>query len=293
VTNSVRARRQALIAYAFLAPSLLIFLVFRHGPAAASLILGFFDWSLVDAPRFVGMANYMTLTRDTVFWRALTNTATFTLMAVPCDVAIALALAVLLNQRLPGLRLFRLAFFLPVVTATAIVSIVWGWLYQPTGIVNGLLQLIGVPGVNWLVDPRSALPAIAIMAVWKHTGFNMLILLAGLQGIPRELEEAARMDGAGRWAVFARVTMPLLRPVIVLATILTTIGSFQVFDAAYVMTNGGPAYATTTLVFYIYQNAFEQYRMGYAAAVAFVLFVIVLIVSLLQRRVLRGNEDVY
>jgi ABC-type sugar transport system permease subunit len=288
-----RRRRQALIAYAFLAPSLVIFVIFRHGPAVASLIMGFFEWSIVDPPRFVGLGNYASLLKDLIFWRALRNTVVYTLLTVPSDILLSLGLAVLLNQKLPGLKLFRLAYFAPVVTATAVVAIVWRWLYQPAGLVNGALGAIGLPAVNWLSSPTWALPAIAIMAVWKHAGYNMLIFLAGLQGIPVELEEAARIDGAGRWAVFRNVTLPLLRPVFVLVTILTTIGSFQVFDAAYVMTNGGPYYATTTLVYYIYSNAFDRYQMGYAAAISFVLFWIILAVSLLQRRFLKGGEDVY
>jgi multiple sugar transport system permease protein len=288
-----RRRRQALLAYAFLAPSLIIFLVFRHGPALASFVLGFFEWSLVDRPRFVGGANYAALWNDTVFWRALGNTALYTVMVVPVDIALALLTAVALNRKLRGISLFRLAYFVPVVTATAIVAIVWKWLYLPNGLINGALASVGLAGTNWLSSPTWALPAVAVMAVWKHFGFNMLILLAGLQNIPAELEEAARIDGATRWAVFWRITLPLLRPVLVLSTILTTIGSFQVFDAAYVMTGGGPFYATTTLVYYVYQHAFDRYQMGYAAAVAFVLFLIILAASIVQRRVMKGDEDVY
>ncbi|MBI1299736.1 ABC transporter permease subunit [bacterium] len=292
-SRSVRRRREILIAYAFLAPSLLVFLVFRHGPAIASLFLGFFEWSLLEPPLFVGFDNYVALWNDEIFWRTLNNTFVYTLLTVVPDVVIALGLAVLLNQSLPGMRLFRLAYFIPVVTSTAIVAILWRWLYQPQGLVNGFLQLFGIPTINWLSDPRYALTAIAAMAIWKHVGFNMLIFLAGLQSIPAELEEAARIDGAGRWASFRYVTLPLLRPVMVLATILTTIGSFQVFDAAYVMTGGGPFYATTTLVFYAYERAFGQYQMGYAATVSFVLFAIILTISLIQRSVLKGDEDVY
>lgn len=286
-------RRQIWIAYAFLAPGLIIFVIFRYLPAFASLLLGFFDWSLLAPPQFIGLANYTALFQDQVFWRALGNTAAYTLMTVPTDIVISLALALLLNQKLPGMRIFRLAYFIPVVTATAIVSVIWRWLYQPEGLVNAVLHLFGVPAINWLADSRFALPAIAVMAVWKHVGFNMLLFLAGLQAIPAEVEEAARIDGAGRWARFRSVTFPLLRPILVLAVVLTTISSFQVFDATYVMTNGGPFYATTTLVFYAYQQAFDQYSMGYAGAIAFVLFMIILLLSLLQRLILRGDDDVY
>ncbi len=291
--RSPATRRRALVAYAFLAPSLIVFLIFRHGPALFSLLLAFFNWTMVDQPYFVGLDNFVRLAQDAIFWKALGNTLRYTLFAVPPDIVIAMFLALLLNQKLLGLTIFRLAYFIPVVTATAIVDIVWQWLYQPNGIINGALQSVGIPGRAWLSEPATVLPAIAMMSVWKHVGFNMLIFLAGLQAIPAELEEAARLDGASRWRVFWNITLPLMRPVIVLATILPPIGSLQVVDAAYVMTGGGPFYASTTLVYYTYLKAFDQYQMGYGATVAFVLFLIILAVTLLQRRILRGDEDVY
>lgn len=285
--------RQTLVAYAFLAPSLILFLIFRHGPAAFSLVLSLFDWTMVDDPRFVGTQNFQRLAQDDIFWKALGNTVKYTTYAVPPDIVIALVLAVLLNQQLRGMKIFRLAYFIPVVTSGALVAIVWRWLYQPRGIINGFLLDLGLTPQSWLTDPSLVMPSIAAMAVWKHVGFNMLILLAGLQSIPPELEEAARLDGAGATRIFFNITLPLLKPVIVLATILTTIGSFQMFDAAYVMTGGGPFYASTTLVYYTYVRAFEQYQMGYGATIAFVLFLIILAVTLIQRRVLKGDEDVY
>jgi len=286
-------RRQTLVAYAFLAPSLILFLIFRHGPAAFSLVLSLFDWTMVDDPQFVGTRNFERLAQDDIFWKALGNTVKYTIYAVPPDIVIALVLAVVLNQQLRGMKIFRLAYFIPVVTSGALVAIVWRWLYQPRGIINGFLLDLGLTPQAWLTDPSLVMPSIAAMAVWKHVGFNMLILLAGLQSIPPELEEAARLDGAGTTRIFFNITLPLLKPVIVLATILTTIGSFQMFDAAYVMTGGGPFYASTTLVYYTYVRAFEQYQMGYGATIAFVLFLIILAVTLIQRRVLKGDEDVY
>jgi multiple sugar transport system permease protein len=286
-------RRRALTAYGFLAPSLVIFLVFRHGPGVASIFLGFFDWSLLDRPHFVGLNNYAALVRDSLFWRALWNTLAYTFFTVPVDVVLSVGLAVALNRRMRGISLVRLAYFLPVITATAIVAVLWKWLYAPTGLVNGLFALFGVQAIPWLSSVTWALPAISVMAIWKHVGFNILILLAALQAIPAELEEAARLDGARPWSMFWRVTLPLLRPVLVLVTILTTINSFQVFDAAYVMTAGGPFYATTTLVYYIYQTAFLQFQMGYASSVAVVLFGLIFVSSLLQRLILRGDRDVY
>jgi multiple sugar transport system permease protein len=288
-----RIGRQNLVAYAFLAPSLLLFLIFRHGPAVFSLILSLFNWTMVDDPEFVGTQNFTNLWHDEIFWKALRNTVKYALYSVPPDIIIALVLAVLLNQQLRGMTFFRLAYFVPVVTSGALVAIVWSWLYQPRGIINGLLVDIGLTPQRWLTDIDLVLPSIAAMAVWKHVGFNMLILLAGLQSIPAEIEEAARLDGAGRYRIFFNITLPLLRPVLVLTTILTTIGSLQMFDAAFVMTGGGPFYGSTTLVYYIYLKAFDQYQMGYGATIAFVLFLIILVVTLIQRRVLKGDEDVY
>jgi ABC-type sugar transport system permease subunit len=291
--KSRRIRRKTTVAYAFLAPSLILFLIFRHGPAVFSLVLSLFNWTMVDDPEFVGTRNFTQLAQDDVFWKALWNTVKYTIFAVPPDIVIALGLAVLLNQHLRGMKFFRLAYFIPVVTSGALVAIVWRWLYQPRGIINGFLLDLGLTPQAWLTDTSLVLPSIAAMAVWKHVGFNMLILLAGLQSIPPELEEAARLDGAGRTRIFFNITLPLLKPVIVLATILTTIGSFQMFDAAFVMTGGGPFYASTTLVYYTYLKAFNQYQMGYGATIAFVLFLIILVVTLIQRRVLKGDEDVY
>jgi len=288
-----RPSRQTLVAYAFLAPSLILFAVFRHGPTIFGLALSFFDWTMVDDPEFVGTKNFENLAHDDIYWKALGNTVKYTVFSVPPDIIIALVLAVLLNQRLKGMKLFRLAYFVPVITSGALVAIVWGWLYSPRGIINGWLIDLGLTPQKWLTDPSLVLVSIAAMGTWKHVGFNMLILLAGLQSIPAEIEEAARLDGAGRLRIFFTITLPLLKPVIVLATILTTIGAFQMFDAAYVMTGGGPFYASTTLVYYTYLKAFDQYQMGYGAAIAFTLFLIILVVTLVQRRVLRGDEDVY
>lgn len=285
--------RQTLVAYAFLSPSLILFLIFRHGPAVFSLVLSLFDWTMVENPKFVGTQNFTQLAQDDVFWKALWNTVKYTIFAVPPDIVIALVLAVLLNQQLRGMKFFRLAYFIPVVTSGALVAIVWRWLYQPRGIINGFLLDVGLTPRAWLTDISLVLPSLAAMAIWKHVGFNILILLAGLQSIPPELEEAARLDGAGRTRIFFNITLPLLKPVIVLATILTTIGSFQMFDAAFVMTGGGPFYASTTLVYYTYLKAFDQYQMGYGATIALVLFLIILVVPLIQRRVLKGDEDVY
>ena len=239
-------------------------------------------------PQWVGLANFRTLIHDEIFWKALRNTLWYTLFAVPPDIAIAMLLAVLINQKLRFMRLFRLAYFVPVVTATAIVAVVWQWLYTPTGIINGVFKELGFEPRFWLSDPGTVLPALAVMAIWKHVGFNMLIFLAGLQSIPAELEEAARLDGAGRVRIFFTITLPLMRPVVVLATILTTIGSFQVFDSAYVMTGGGSGTSLLANTFFV--ELFEFGDAGRAAAVVVVLMIAVVSVMIYQMRQFAKQE---
>jgi len=194
-----------------------------------------------------------------------------------------------LNTRLRGLMWYRAAFFLPVITVTVAVALIWRWMYEPrAGIINTGLRAIGLPGPAWLGDPHWAMAAIIIMSVWKGFGYNMVLFLAGLQGIPITIYEAAMLDGANAWQRFWKITLPLLSPMVFLAVVLTVISSFQVFDQAYVMTNGGPANATNTIVLYIYQNGFQYFRMGYASAIAWVLFGVIFLFTLAQMR-LQGS----
>jgi multiple sugar transport system permease protein len=221
------------------------------------------------------------------------NTLYYTFGLVPLNLVVSLGLAVWLNARLRGLTLYRMAFFLPVVTVTVAVALIWRWMYEPrAGIVDAALRAVGLPGPAWLGDTHWAMPAIILMSVWKGFGYNMVLFLAGLQGIPASIYEAAMIDGANAWQRFWRITLPLLSPVIFLAVVLTVISSFQVFDQALVMTNGGPANATNTIVLYIYQNGFQFFRMGYASAIAWVLFVVIFIFTLFQMR-LQGRWVTY
>ncbi|HYW90006.1 MAG TPA: sugar ABC transporter permease [Chloroflexota bacterium] len=279
------ARQEELVAYLFILPSLIGFLAFLVVPMIASLGLSFYDWELLTPPRFIGVQNFITLLSDTVFRSVMLNTLYYTVGLVPLNLVISLGLAVWLNARLRGLTLYRMAFFMPVVTVTVAVALIWRWMYEPrAGVVDVFLRAIGLPGPAWLGDPDWAMPALILMSVWKGFGYNMVLFLAGLQGIPTSIYEAAMIDGATAWQRFWRITLPLLSPTVFLAVVLTVISSFQVFDQALVMTRGGPAGATNTIVLYIYQNGFEFFRMGYASAIAWVLFGIIFVFTLLQMR---------
>jgi multiple sugar transport system permease protein len=273
----------------FLAPSLLGFAIFSLAPIGASLALSFTQWDLLTTPQFVGLANFRQLLSDNEFWSALNHTVTFLLGYIPLVMVFGLLLAVTLNSQIPARSFFRAAYFLPVVTSWVAVALVWKWLLNPNyGLINNLLKVVGVQGPAWLFDPNWAMPAVILTSVWKDVGFVMTILLAGLQGIPREYYEAASIDGAtGRQQLF-HITIPLLMPALFFALTISLINSFQVFDQVYVMTNGGPAGATTVLVERIVKYAFSFSRMGYASAMSWILFVFIflttIIFSRLQRR---------
>ena len=278
-------------AWGFLAPALLVIAVFFFLPVAASLLLSFTDFDVyaVADPhslRLVGLANYIHLLHEPRFWTALGNTFYFVLVGGPLSVAVSLGAALLLDARLTRLKgFFRTVFFLPVVTTLVAVAVVWRYLYHPRyGLLNHLLALAGLGPVDWLGDPRWAMPAIILLAVWKNFGFNMIIFVAGLQSIPERLYEAARMDGAGAWQQLRHVTLPMLAPTFLFVAIITTIGYFQLFAEPYVMTQGGPANRTLSIVLLMYEEGFRWWSMGHAAAIAFVLFAIILGLTLLQLR---------
>jgi multiple sugar transport system permease protein len=284
-----RPRRvEARWAFAFLAPDLIGFLAFTLIPVVASLALSFVGWNLIRPPRWVGLQNYATAFGDPLFWKVAFNTTYYTLGSVPTGVALSLGLAVLLNQKLRGVVLLRTLYFLPVVSSTVAVALVWRWLYEPDfGLVNFALSFFGVSPVGWLTTTEWAMPAVIVMSVWKGLGYNMVIFLAGLQGIPRHLHEAAAVDGATAWQRFWHVTLPLLAPTTFFVTVVAVIGSFQVFSQVYVMTGGGPAESTTTIVYYIYQKGFREFDMGYASALAWLLFAVIFAFTLLQFRLQR------
>jgi len=285
-------RRETLAAWAFLAPSALHLLIFTAGPLAFTLWVSLHEWDLLSASRpFVGFGNYAELLRDPLFWRALLNTALYALY-VPVSMAVALGAALILDQPLRGMKVLRAVVFLPTVVSYVAIAVVWQWMFNlDFGLLNFLLRAVHLPAVDWLGNPKTALIAVMIVSAWVQLGYQMVIYLAGLQGIPAHLHEAATLDGAASWARFRHITVPLLRPVTIYLFVTGIIWSFQVFTLVYVMTEGGPVHATDVLVYRIYQNAWEFRRMGYASAMSWILFAILLGLTLLQWRVLNRRGD--
>ncbi len=286
--------RRVLVAYLFLLPSLVIITVFMLWPIAQIVWFSLHQWSFIETDHpWVGMDNYHQLAGDSRFWNDLRNTVLFTLGVVPASVILPLPVAVALHRRLTGRALFRAAYFLPAVSSYAIVAIVWMLLLQPDiGLLSYYARLLHVPMVDWLHSMTWALPAIMLVGLWKSFGFNLVILLTGIQSIPVTYYEAAQIDGAGGGAQFFRITLPLLRPTLLFVTVTSVIASFQIFDPVFVMTGGGPLFSTETLVSYIYHEGFQLFDMGYAAAIACVLFLIVLILTVVQLKVFRFHEEV-
>jgi len=291
--NSIE-RRQASAGRLFVLPALALIAVFFFVPVIVGLVLSLTDFDIyaigdTSIARFVGLNNYVEILRNPVFWKALGNTLYFVFVSGPLMMIVSLAAALLLNAKLARARgFFRTAYFLPVVTTIVAVSIVWRYLYHPHyGLLNFALSKIGLGPIDWLGDPHWAMPAIILLAVWKNFGYNMLIYLAGLQSIPEELYEAAHLDGAGWWGRFVNVTLPGLGPTMLFVSITTLLNQFQLFAEPYVMTQGGPLQSTMTLVLFLYEQGFRWWRMGMAAAIAFLLFLIMLTGTLIQLRLSR------
>lgn len=284
------AAQEAFWGYFFLLPWILGMILFVGGPIIASLVLAFHQWDLIQPPVFVGLANFEEMMKDSRFWSSLFNTFYYTLFAVPLGIVGSIAVALLMNQKWKSVRLLRTIYYLPSVTAGVASAIIWMWLFNPDfGLINYGLSLIGVKGPLWLADEYWSKPALIIMSLWG-VGGNMIIYLAGLQGVPRQLYEAAEIDGAGMTGKFWNITIPMLTPVIFFNLIMSIVWSFQIFTQVYVMTGGqgGPADSTLVLVLYIYQKAFKFHQMGYASAAAWVLFIIIMLFTLMQFRLAGG-----
>lgn len=276
-------RKEAAAGYLFLAPNMIGFLVFMVFPLVGSLVLSFYRWNLIQSPEFAGLDNYRQLLKNPLFWQSLKNTAYFSFVGVPLQIILGLFLAILLYNNIKGTEFFRTVYFLPVVSSTVAVSLMWQWLFDShTGLLNYVLGWFNLGPVPWLTSPHWAMPSVILVALWKGIGYNMVIFLAALKGVPEHLYESARIDGANRWHQFWNITFPMISPSTFFVTITSVINSFQVFDVTTVLTAGGPGNATNTLVMMIYQYAFEFFRMGYASAIAYVLFGIVLIFTLIQ-----------
>ncbi len=273
------------------APYIIGLLVFCAGPIIFSWIIGFFEWDKLTPPHFVGLGNWQRLLHDDLFWKSLGNTLFYVVGTVPVGIILSLLLAMVVNQPLRGVTFFRTIYFTPVVTSTVAVSLVWSWFYDPNyGVLNFLIDSVyrltghqAPPAMGWLSNPRTALPAIMVMSVWKGLGYNMVIFLAALQSVPRYLYEAAELDGAGAVGKFFHVTWPTISPVTFFVLVISLIGSFQVFDQVYVMARDGrPADSTLTTVYYLYKHAFQYLEMGYASVIGTTLFLIILAITLVQ-----------
>ena len=276
-------QRDRLSAYLLVAPQFIGFLVFLGVPIVLVFWYSLFDWHILRGTSpFVGLENYQQMIQDPLFHTVLRNTLVFSLGLVPFNIILALTLAILLNQRLHGTIVFRTLFFAPVVVTLVAWAIVWDFLLQADGGINLALQSIGVDGPNWLRDSQWAMPAVITVQVFKNVGLNMVLFLAALQTIPSEIQEAARVDGAGPFKMFRRITLPMIAPMALLVSIITVIGSFQVFATIVVLTGGGPGNATNVLVYYVYQQAFQHYVAGYGSAGAVILFFIVLALTVGQ-----------
>lgn len=280
------------IVFFFLAPSIGAIFIFFFIPVVAAFVISFTDFDIYtlgdfSTLRFIGLDNYSKLLNDELFWTALKNTFYFVVVAGPLSIAVSLSAALLLNSKLAKFKsLFRLAYFLPVVTTLVAVAIVWRFIYHPNfGILNFFLGLVGINPIDWLGDPFWAMPSIILLAVWKNFGYNMIIFIAGLQNIPEELYEAADIEGANGFQKFRHITLPMLAPTTLFVSIITMIGYFQLFAEPYVMTQGGPLNKTLSIVQYMYQEGFRWWNMGYSASIAFVLFIIIFIGTLVQFRI--------
>lgn len=276
-------RKNTLIAWSFIAPNFIGFLIFTLVPVVFSLILAFMKWDSFSTPEFVGLQNFTRMLSDDTFWISLKNTFLYTIGVVPLTLVCSLGLAILLNQKIKGVKFFRTAFFFPYVTSLVAIAVVWSMLFHPTmGPINQFLRVVIENPPGWLSSSDWALTAIIIVSVWRGMGYYMILYLAGLQGISKELYEAAAMDGANKWKQFIHITVPALRPTTFFVTIMLVINCFKIFDLVQVMTDGGPGRATNVLVYQVYSEAFVKFNFGYASAIAMVLFVIVLVITVIQ-----------
>ena len=280
-------RREEIEFYVAISPWLIGFVLFTGGPILYSLLMSLTNWTGLTTRQWIGMANYGSLLHDRLYWTVLQNTFYYGFASVLIGTIVALIAAILMNQKVPGIGIFRTLYYLPSVPVGVANAVMWVWVFNPqVGLINSFLRLVGIEGPEWLYSTQWAMPALVLLSLWG-LGTNMIIFLAGLQGIPTHLYEAARIDGANKWHEFRHVTLPMLSPSLFYVTIISTINSFQIFDTVYVMTQGGPGKATLVYVLHLYRNAFEYQKMGYASAMAWILFLIILGLTWLQFKVSR------
>lgn len=279
-----RLRREYLTFLSFIAPNFILFIVFIFWPLVYSFYLGFFKWNMISPTKeFIGFDNYIRMFDDPVWWQASRNTLYLAGGTIFIKLALALGLALLLNQRLAGRSLYRAVIFSPTFTTSVAVAMVWSWIFDPFyGLLRVPLNLVGLASPRWLSDVLWTMPAIIIVAIWNGLGYDMVIFLAGLQGIPVDLYEAARVDGASGWQLFRHITFPLLSPTTFFLVITSIIGAFKTFDIVAVMTAGGPMNSSNVYIYYLYQNAFQWFKVGYASAQAVIFFIVILAITLFQ-----------
>jgi multiple sugar transport system permease protein len=285
---STEEKRQALWAWAFILPCLVGLLVFTYLPILASFGLSFSYWNLLGEPRWVGLSNYQSVVQDPIFWTTFWNTWAFVFASGVLEVVLGLLLAVWIFQLVRGQAWFRSLYFMPYITPMVSITLVFGWIYDPQfGLLNAALQAVDVFGflkepIAWLQDPKTAMASVVMLRVWKNVGYNVLLFLAALGNLPSDLEESAHLDGASPWQIFWRITLPLISPTLFFVLVMTMINAFQVFDSIYLLTQGGPQHATEVLVYWMFKNAFEFYKIGPASAIAYILFWVILALTALQ-----------
>lgn len=271
-------------AWTFLAPAGLFLLVFSIGPAVAALVLSFTSYNIFEPLEWIGFDNYIEAMKDPDFWRAMFNTFYFWVLVTPALVVLPVFLAVLVNQALLGVKLFRLIFYFPALVSVVVTAFLWGWMFNSEGVLNYILHLFGAEPVKWLTSKYVVMPSLAIVTVWQGLGYYMLFYLAGLQSVPEDLYEAAELDGAGFWRKHISITFPMLRPVIFFVAVVSTMSAFKEFTLMLTMVEGGPLGASTTVVYLVFDEAFKQLNMGYASAISFILFAVILVLTLLNKR---------
>jgi multiple sugar transport system permease protein len=298
-SRSATRRNETVVAWLFSTPALILLLVFIAIPFFMAIYLSFTDQRLIPNPnlptQFIGLRNFIRLLDDEALQRGLLNNFYFVIVVVPVQTALALLLAILINQKIRGVNTYRTVYFAPVVTSMVVVAVIWTFLYNPSGMINSIIRILsfGTLGpYNWLQNTKLVFPAIMLLSIWQGVGFQMVIYLAGLQEIPTEMYEAAEVDGASIWHQFTNITWPMLRNTTIFVVITTTILAFRLFDQVKVMTNGGPQNASMTTIVYVIEQGWGQLKVGYASAISVIFFIIVLVISLLQRRVLREERMV-
>lgn len=278
--------------YLFLLPGCVILGAFIFYPMLQAIWMSFTNYNMITDPTFIGLENYDKLVNDKLFWQTLKNTFIYLVGVVPALIIIPIFLAVLVNQKMKGIGFFRSAYYIPVVTSLVVAGIAWDWIYKENGVLNYALDLIGIIAepIPWLSSTETAIFAVMVVTIWKGLGYYMIIYLAGLQSIPAELYEAAQIDGANWWKQITRITIPMLMPFVLIVTIMSSIAAMKVFEEIYIMTGGGPLHSSETLVFFIYKEAFNRLNMGYASAAGVILFLLTLVFSLLNIK-LMGKDN--